>query len=1217
MTKTTVASKQFRDLSGSLTRLLTGEPYLIAGAGVVISTGSNGQVTIGSYGGGGGVIGPAEDGSYADGLYTDFIDTTPVGTAVDRFNEVLKFLVPTPPPNVSRINADASGVTALLSFGASLPLSGYTNVNSGGFSAVDYNGSYGVAENGGSFRRGVFPSGQVFNGDINPFTSASLYGIVVNYTNRAFLAAESGSLQLYNNGVLLHTVSLYGFGTGAPTLGTATSTNANGSGFLQVSTTASCKMSTGVEFTPFQYRTTAFRVAAADQVDGWNNVQVKHVYGGSTYVTNYVEWVRDSNTTPLTSSGNVTGLNLGGLRYLSGIKYFVSGYAYYTGSISNFYRNVYAQNNVTFVCSTATFPPTTVPTLGPTESVAKVIQLPNTGTITALEMYSGSVAVGVSVSHPLKAALVNDNPASAGGVLLYNLPDTSTDISETFQSESYRITSASYDTQSSVVSASWNHMLFVTASAGHDDGLVFFSKNLRSPTNTVVGGDMRSVADGGSMTWAPAGNPNYSGISGIRTFYRRFKNTSGVPVRNVGLTISGSSNLVSHSASLGPSDVKVFVKVPEVTGWMDAATSFVWNNVADNSGSVYGTVDTALPSLNKITIGDAVIPTGSYVVLKVVASSSWTGNISGITANFTNGTPSVTSAPNLSSASIDQSGLTARLSFGATKPITGVTSVAGVGNLSSVDVNSVMAPASFRGGVFSSYQTGSGDLNFHVSVSAPSYVAKAFGSANSGSLVLEINGVETHVFDITNVLTGTGAPGAGTATTHSSGSCFTSLSVASPGVSTDGYPDYRYWQRTAKFRVVPSDNVVGWNYARIIHRTPGGDLTTNYVDWVVDTNSSTMTIGSSSLSNFGGTAGYSCSGVKYLTSATASLKCQVANAHKNVTSTLQALQITPLTNVNLTNLILSGPGIVTTSSLLAANYMPYLRAGVTDSQDMPFNLTASLTFNASPSVPENGTSAGAGVSLTHPIKTTATLAALTKTSFLVFNGTETSNMYTLENFTGETYRRVSGSYASQASVSAGAWTSTTSMNDAGSPAYYNGLLIYQGRLKSPKAGPNSGDFRNVEDGGTVQGPYGNPNYSSLGSTENRQYYRYFYNNTTSDTPQAQLTIAGSGVIVARSGPYSGSLGSNNNFHVEVKIPGKTGWLDLARPSDGPGATYDGAGGLVGTLTSGLSVGGVANLLTFNGETENGTTSGAECIVVRITANQNWTGYLSSVQVRHS
>ena len=35
-----------------------------------------------------GTLGPAEDGSYADGLFTDLTNITPVGTAIDRFNEI-------------------------------------------------------------------------------------------------------------------------------------------------------------------------------------------------------------------------------------------------------------------------------------------------------------------------------------------------------------------------------------------------------------------------------------------------------------------------------------------------------------------------------------------------------------------------------------------------------------------------------------------------------------------------------------------------------------------------------------------------------------------------------------------------------------------------------------------------------------------------------------------------------------------------------------------------------------------------------------------------------------------------------------------------------------------------------------------------------------------------------------------------------------------------
>jgi len=50
-----------------------------------------------SSGSGTTAIGAAEDGTYTDGIFTDFVPTTPIGTAVDRFNEMLLLLAPTPP----------------------------------------------------------------------------------------------------------------------------------------------------------------------------------------------------------------------------------------------------------------------------------------------------------------------------------------------------------------------------------------------------------------------------------------------------------------------------------------------------------------------------------------------------------------------------------------------------------------------------------------------------------------------------------------------------------------------------------------------------------------------------------------------------------------------------------------------------------------------------------------------------------------------------------------------------------------------------------------------------------------------------------------------------------------------------------------------------------------------------------------------------------------
>ena len=232
----------------------------------------------------------------------------------------------------------------------------------------------------------------------------------------------------------------------------------------------------------------------------------------------------------------------------------------------------------------------------------------------------------------------------------------------------------------------------------------------------------------------------------------------------------------------------------------------------------------------------------------------------------------------------------------------------------------------------------------------------------------------------------------------------------------------------------------------------------------------------------------------------------------------------------------------------------------------------------------------------------------------MFSSSQTSTKYTLENFDDENYRLTSASFGTQSSVNSATWDPSISMNNAAQSAYYDGLLIYNGNLISPKTGSTgTGDFRSVRDGGVLQSPDSNVNYSSL-TLATRNYTRYFDNNTTNDVPQINVMMTGSATLVAQSGPNSGSLGANNNFHCSIKIPGKTGWLDLAKPSGGAGTISDNDGGLSGDLTSAVSATGVLNICTFNAQTQNGTTSGAEYVVIRIIAHENWIGNLSNITV---
>jgi hypothetical protein len=118
-------------------------------------------------------IGDAEDGTYTDGLFTDFTSSTLLGVAIDRFNEVLKGLAPSEAPQLQDFSASGSlsNFSAYLSFGASNDQSsaGYDSVISiGGFPAVDVNGLYNsAASSSGNHKLGVYSKDATIFGVFN------------------------------------------------------------------------------------------------------------------------------------------------------------------------------------------------------------------------------------------------------------------------------------------------------------------------------------------------------------------------------------------------------------------------------------------------------------------------------------------------------------------------------------------------------------------------------------------------------------------------------------------------------------------------------------------------------------------------------------------------------------------------------------------------------------------------------------------------------------------------------------------------------------------------------------------------------------------------------------------------------------------------------------------------------------------------------------------
>ena len=598
---------------------------------------SNNNVILTSSGGGsGGSIGPAEDGDYSDGLFVDFTTSTPIGTPIDRFNEILKALSPSPSPSLDDIGSSNYGATARLSFGASQGISEYSNSDTdAGFSAVDINGIYSTSTSGNNLRRGVFNGSATIAGILNDDVLAD----GTNYPADSFGESNQGQLILEVNGSEVHSVDLSSssVGTGNPGSGTGTETNSSGSGFTNLSVTASATFADGSVLDIFQHRTGRYSISATQQKNGWNYARVIHRIGSTDIVTNFVEWVNDSNSDALVASNGVLDtLSMTGDLRLSGVKYHTGGTAEYRVDVDNAYRNVYSTNDITFGVSRVSVSSQTFPSIdyASGEDETKQLQITASATINASSILNSSIGVSINVPHPLKTDLTAAEPETIDGILLYNLSNNSSTISETFRREDYRLASGSYNAQSDVTDSGndWDSSDSLTGS----QGLAFYNQRLYYPTNSDLpySGDFTQVTNG------PANNKDYSSLSGTRNFYRAFTNTGASSQTNFQLTFAGDSNtrIVPASTSLSSTNIHVFVKLPTTTnsmetGWLDLAVASASDDTQlnDGDGAYVGTPSTlTVNATHQGTFVTQTVEQNESLMIRLEASSAWTGYLSSV-----------------------------------------------------------------------------------------------------------------------------------------------------------------------------------------------------------------------------------------------------------------------------------------------------------------------------------------------------------------------------------------------------------------------------------------------------------------------------------------------------------------------------------------------------------------------------------------------------------
>jgi len=1190
----------------------------------------------GGGGGGSGQIGNAEDGSYADGLFTDFTSTTPIGTPIDRFNEVLKILAPSPAPDLASINENVTdGVAAKLSFGSSLAIADYTSsATAAGFSAVDINGSYSVTNSGRNLRLGVYDGTQDITGLLNDNVAASVTNTYVAYASGAFGNAEVGTLKLEVNGNIIHSINLASHnGAGNPASGTDSSLNADTSGFTNVSITASSFDGNNAEWYIFKHRTARYKVDKDSMVSGWNYARVIHNFGGTDKTTNFVEWVNDPSgavNNLAATRERIEDISLVGSKFLSGVKYNTNATAKYKVDLANLYQNVYAASGtpISFTVTNSSTPSAqAVPSInnGAGENSTKVLSVTasldvNANTDTLL---SGAITSNVTATHPLKSTLSNAGAATTGnGFLIDNRTLASTNLAEKFHDETFRKASGSFDTQANSLAGAytWNSRNHMTSSGatGHTDGLLFFNQRLYSP----IDADIPALGNFSSIPNVSNNQPNYSGVTGLRTFFRVVSNSSGVTKRDFKITSTKVGTTYNNSAP-STTNVNFFAKIPGATGWMDISENFSYGRVETGDGALISSATNDTDNGNNvhhISFGTASVANGERIMIKIVADESWTGYVSQL--DFQLGATSNSAVESLTLDDIDMnnSGVSdANLSFGVSHTIPSYSSATGSSiSTSNFDTNGNYTLSGDRRGVFGTIPTVTGELNEDVSANGDNYPANSFKDALSGQLVLEVNGSEVKTTDISSTIN---------AITNNFNANSSGFSVSSVGFSTttDGIPDYTKPYRTGTYQIGSADQRLGWNYARVIHRFGGSDTTTNYVEWVNDTNSNALSASYVDMSKFDHPNVFRQSGVGYFaTRPTASYTYTAAHVYKNVYQQGTAVRFPTTTNCSVSNIKITGDGVTSLDTAAATTSLPALNNSDECSQKDIF-VTGTVLFDDLTSIVDvfnlhTSYNATATSRILHPLKSTLNTASRTRSNLMVYSGSlGSTNLNTEEYFNIEEYRVVSGTYNNQAdpTTSGNKWNSSLSVNDNGNyPTHADGLAFLNGYLVSPKKIGAAGDTRNVADGGTLQAPAQNPNYSTL-TNATRTFVRFFRNNTTNDRSSITITLRGSGSLVKRAT----SLGVNGNFYMDAKIPGKTAWLDVGKAFSSNNATTDGAGALDGADPGNPAIviagSGTPVVCNFNGQSLIGTTGTAEYVMIRITADEDWLGYLSRLSVAYS
>jgi hypothetical protein len=260
-----------------------------------------------------------------------------------------------------------------------------------------------------------------------------------------------------------------------------------------------------------------------------------------------------------------------------------------------------------------------------------------------------NATINCKIKHPLNGD-VTSNDFTTFAPLCFNVNDSENDSIENFSAESYRLQSITYSSQTDITSNTWDSSVsLIGSNNGHNTGLQVYNNKLVAPSIDFRNHNPSATPAANTNLQGPQNNPNYSTATGIRTFYRKFQNLEGGSKSNFTIKLNGTgTNIVSSGTSITGSANNIHVKIKLAqtgstsntsTAIADFASSYTSNSALLSNGggcldgnliSAINSTNTGSPISNNGTLGGIFVPNGSYIIVIIEASSSWTGYLNQI-----------------------------------------------------------------------------------------------------------------------------------------------------------------------------------------------------------------------------------------------------------------------------------------------------------------------------------------------------------------------------------------------------------------------------------------------------------------------------------------------------------------------------------------------------------------------------------------------------------